>query len=228
MLLIAAAFGVGNAIEASGLAGVLASGIVGMSFALGPLAVLTAVVLCTLALTELITNNAAAVLMFPVAIAAAQASGAEPRAFAWAVALAASASFLTPVGYQTNTMVYGIGGYRVRDYVRARLARDVDRRGRHRRAHPSAMGAMTTATTIRGLPRPLAHRRAMAAIRLEMECLAFEVPGSASCSVEYHVGREAGARDRPDAAGIREWRHATCPLRRFWKRMGRRRRNPGR
>lgn len=121
VLLIAAAFGVGNAIQGSGLADVLAAGIVGSSLSLGPVAVLAAVVLCTLLLTELITNNAAAVLMFPVAIAAAQASGAEPRSFAWAVALAASASFLTPVGYQTNTMVYGIGGYRFGDYLRLGL-----------------------------------------------------------------------------------------------------------
>ncbi|MEX2374528.1 MAG: SLC13 family permease, partial [Dehalococcoidia bacterium] len=121
VLLIAAAFGVGNAIQGSGLAGVLADGIVGVSLPLGPTAVLAAIVLCTLLLTELITNNAAAVLMFPVALAAAQASGGEPRAFAWAVALAASASFLTPVGYQTNTMVYGIGGYRFGDYFRIGL-----------------------------------------------------------------------------------------------------------
>lgn len=121
ILLIAAAFGVGNAIQGSGLAASVAAAIVGVSLPLGPTAVLAAVVLCTLFLTELITNNAAAVLMFPVALVAGQASGADPRTFAMAVALAASASFLTPVGYQTNTMVYGIGGYRFGDYVRLGL-----------------------------------------------------------------------------------------------------------
>jgi di/tricarboxylate transporter len=121
ILLISAAFGVGSAIEVSGLASVLAGGIVGAALPLGPVAVLAAVILCTVALTELITNNAAAVLMFPVAVAAAHASGADPRGFAWAVALAASASFLTPIGYQTNTMVYGLGGYRFGDYVRLGL-----------------------------------------------------------------------------------------------------------
>jgi di/tricarboxylate transporter len=69
-------------------------------------------------LTEAITNNAAAVLMFPVAVAAANDAGADPRAFAIVVALMASASFLTPIGYQTNTMVWGPGGYRFGDYAR--------------------------------------------------------------------------------------------------------------
>lgn len=121
ILLIAAAFGVGAAIQVSGLATVLAGGIVGPVAALGPVAVLAGVVLATFLLTELITNNAAAVLMFPVGVAAAAAVGVDPRGFAWAVALAASASFLSPVGYQTNTMVYGLGGYHFGDYARLGL-----------------------------------------------------------------------------------------------------------
>jgi len=84
-------------------------------------AVLAAVVFATLALTELITNNAAAVLLFPIGIAAAHQAGVDPRPFAIAVALSASASFLTPIGYQTNTMVYGPGGYRFGDYARLGL-----------------------------------------------------------------------------------------------------------
>ena len=74
--------------------------------------------LTTIVLTEMITNNAAAVLMFPIAFTTATAVGADPRAYAIAVAVAASASFLTPIGYQTNTIVYGLGGYRFGDYPR--------------------------------------------------------------------------------------------------------------
>lgn len=121
ILLIAAAFGIGNAIEASGLATAVVGLALEPAMALGPVAVLAAVVLATFLLTELITNNAAAVLMFPVAVTAGVAVGVDPRAFAVAVALAASASFLTPIGYQTNTMVYGPGGYRFRDYARLGL-----------------------------------------------------------------------------------------------------------
>lgn len=118
ILLISASFAVGAAIESSGLAALVAGWIVQPAMHVGPIAVLAAIVLATIALTELITNNAAAVLIFPIAIAAAEQSGADPRAFAVAVALAASMSFLTPIGYQTNTMVYGPGGYRFGDYMR--------------------------------------------------------------------------------------------------------------
>jgi di/tricarboxylate transporter len=82
---------------------------------------LLGVVLATLVTTELITNNAAAALIFPIALASAAQVGADPRAFAIAVGVAASNSFLTPIGYQTNTMVYGPGGYRFGDYVRVGL-----------------------------------------------------------------------------------------------------------
>jgi di/tricarboxylate transporter len=69
-------------------------------------------------LTEFISNNAAAALMFPIGMATAGQLDADPRAFAIAIAVAASNSFLTPIGYQTNTMVYGPGGYRFGDYIR--------------------------------------------------------------------------------------------------------------
>jgi di/tricarboxylate transporter len=118
LVVIAGSFGIGAAIERSGLARLLGAGIVEGLGGFGPLAVLLAVTLATLALTELITNNAAAVLLFPIAIAAAGDLGLNPRAFAMALTIAASASFLTPIGYQTNTMVYGMGGYRFGDYVR--------------------------------------------------------------------------------------------------------------
>lgn len=107
--------------EQSGLAEALVAGIMTPAGALGPVAVLAAVVIGTLILTELVTNNAAAVLMFPIAMASAAAAGVDPRAFAIAVALTASASFVTPIGYQTNTMVFGPGGYRFTDYARLGL-----------------------------------------------------------------------------------------------------------
>lgn len=118
IIVIAASFGVGTAIEQTGLAASLASGIVEVGSTIGYRGVLLGIVLATVSLTELITNNAAAALMFPIGFAAAGQLGADPRGFAMAVAVAASASFLTPIGYQTNTMVYGPGGYRFTDYMR--------------------------------------------------------------------------------------------------------------
>jgi di/tricarboxylate transporter len=121
LVLIAAAFGIGAAMETSGLAALLGGAVVDGLGQHGPVVVLLGVALATSALTEVITNNAAAVLTFPIAMSAAAATGADPRAFAVAVAVAASASFLTPIGYQTNTMVYGPGGYRFGDYARLGL-----------------------------------------------------------------------------------------------------------
>ena len=121
IVLIASSFGVGAAITTTGLASDLADGIVIALDALGGPVVLAGVAAATLVLTELITNNAAAVLMFPIALAVAAETGSDPHAFAVTVAVAASASFLTPIGYQTNTMVWGPGGYRFGDYARLGL-----------------------------------------------------------------------------------------------------------
>jgi di/tricarboxylate transporter len=95
--------------------------VVGAFATLGPRGLLFGVILVTVMFTELITNNAAAVLVFPIAVAVATASGLDPRPFAIGVLFGASASFLTPIGYQTNTMVYGPGGYRFGDYARLGL-----------------------------------------------------------------------------------------------------------
>jgi di/tricarboxylate transporter len=118
ILVIAASFGLGTAIERSGLAASIATGIHGGLGAFGPRGVLIGVVVATVALTELLSNNAAAALMLPIALASAGAIGADPRSFAIATAIAASISFLTPIGYQTNMMVYGPGGYTLADYLR--------------------------------------------------------------------------------------------------------------
>ena len=121
ILLIAASFGLGTALEVTGLAELASRGIVGPFGAMGSGWALLGIVLATVILTEFITNNAALVLMFPIAMAAAATHGLEPRAVALIVTIAASASFLTPIGYQTNTMVYGPGGYRFSDYIRLGL-----------------------------------------------------------------------------------------------------------
>lgn len=121
IVLIAAAFGLGAAIRASGIADALGGGIVAVSGTAGPVGTLLAVAVVTMMLTELITNNATAVLVFPIAISTAAAAGLNPRPFAVTVAIAASSSFLSPIGYQTNTMVYGPGGYRPLDYMRLGL-----------------------------------------------------------------------------------------------------------
>ncbi|MGH2746689.1 MAG: SLC13 family permease [Actinomycetota bacterium] len=118
IVVIAGSFGVGAAISQSGLADQLASALIEPFEGLGGRGLILGVMLATLVLTELITNNAAAVLMFPIAISIASQAGLDPRGFAIAVAIGASASFLTPIGYQTNTMVYGMGGYRFGDFAR--------------------------------------------------------------------------------------------------------------
>ena len=69
-------------------------------------------------LTEPLSNNGAAAVMFPIAVATALDAGLDPRAFVVAVLIGASCSFLTPIGYQTNMMVYGLGGYRFGDFAR--------------------------------------------------------------------------------------------------------------
>ncbi|MFC4736601.1 SLC13 family permease [Bacillus daqingensis] len=118
LLIIIYAIGIGTAVEQSGTAVWLAEHLVAVSAGLGVIGVLAAVYLMTSIFTEFITNNAAAVVMFPIAVAAALQSGQDPAGFLTAVAIAASASFATPVGYQTNLIVFRPGGYRFMDFVR--------------------------------------------------------------------------------------------------------------
>jgi di/tricarboxylate transporter len=118
VVLVASGFGLGAAMRSSGLAEEIAMGVTNALGTFGNIGALIAVVIVTILLTESISNTAAALIVFPVAMASAASLEIDPRGFAVAVALAASASFLTPVGYQTNAMVQAPGGYRFRDYTR--------------------------------------------------------------------------------------------------------------
>lgn len=118
IFLLAGVLTLGIALERSGIAHLLAGNVVSLLGDLGPLAVLSAFYLMTTLLSEAMSNNASAALIAPIAISAAEAIGVSPRPFLFAVAFAASSSFMTPVGYQTNTMIYGVGQYRFSDFLR--------------------------------------------------------------------------------------------------------------
>ena len=109
-----------RAARSRGAAVWVAGGLLGFGD-LTPWMALALIYLLTAVFTELITNNAAAVLMFPIALALSEQLGVSFLPFAVAVMFAASASFITPLGYQTNLMVYGPGRYQFIDYVRIGL-----------------------------------------------------------------------------------------------------------
>ena len=104
--------------QQAGAAQFLGENLVYATAPLGRLGALAGVYVAVMILTELITNNAAAALLFPVAMASAEAAGIPAKAMCYIVMFAASASFMTPIGYQTNLMVYGPGGYRFSDFIR--------------------------------------------------------------------------------------------------------------
>lgn len=114
---IGASFALGKALETTGAASAVADGLMASGH-LTPLLALIMVYALTSIFTEVITNNAAAILMFPICSALAEQMGVSMMPFAIAIMFAASASFMTPIGYQTNLMVYGPGGYRFTDYLR--------------------------------------------------------------------------------------------------------------
>ena len=122
IVLIAALIPVGIVIESSGAAEWL-GGFISTAARMAPIewqahTLLALIYLITMILTEVSSNAATAIIMTPIALAVTQQMDFEPRAFIFAVAFAASASFITPVGYQTNLMVYGPGGYKFSDYIR--------------------------------------------------------------------------------------------------------------
>lgn len=125
IVLIAALIPVGTVIQSSGTANWIAGSINYVTQLTPsewqPRVLLALIYLITMILTELSSNAAAAIIMTPIALAVSQQIGLEPRTFIFAVAFAASASFITPVGYQTNLMVYGPGGYKFIDYIKVGL-----------------------------------------------------------------------------------------------------------
>lgn len=117
LLVIVGAIALGAGLQVSGAAGSMAGFVLAIAGS-HPWLLLASVYAITTLLTESVTNNAAAVLVLPLAAAAAGAAGLELLPFAITIMMAASASFATPIGYQTNLMVYGPGGYRFGDYLR--------------------------------------------------------------------------------------------------------------
>lgn len=121
LITIACAFAISKAMENSGFASLIAHYIIGVSSNMGPYMLLAIVFIITNIFTELITNNAAAALSFPIALAVAKQLGVDPTPFFVVICMAASASFSTPIGYQTNLIVQGIGSYKFTDFVKIGL-----------------------------------------------------------------------------------------------------------
>jgi len=116
---------VSKALEKTGVAAGIATILVEGGMQLGPVGVLAMVYLATLIFTELLSNAAAAALVFPVALEAARQLGVDARPFAIAITIAASAAFASPIGYQTHLMVYGPGGYRFNDFLKVGVPLDL-------------------------------------------------------------------------------------------------------
>lgn len=118
ILLLAGVLPLGVAMEKSGAAALLSDYVITFGYDWGPMAVLSAFFFLTMMLTNIISNQATAVLLAPIAIQAAETLGVDSRPFLMAVTFAASLSFMTPVGYQTNTLIYGPGQYKFTDFTR--------------------------------------------------------------------------------------------------------------
>lgn len=121
LITIACAFAISKAMVNSGVADKVAEFIIGMSDDYGPHVLLAVLFIITNLFTELITNNAAAALAFPLALSLSTQLGVDPMPFFVVICMAASASFSTPIGYQTNLIVQGIGNYKFMDFVRIGL-----------------------------------------------------------------------------------------------------------
>lgn len=121
LITIACSFGISKALQNSGTADWIAHAAINFAKSWGPIGVLASIYLLTNIFTEVITNNAAAAISFPIAMAAAHQMGVDPKPFFVAICIAASASFSTPIGYQTNLIVQGIGNYRFKDFVKVGL-----------------------------------------------------------------------------------------------------------
>jgi di/tricarboxylate transporter len=118
IMLIVGLLGLGLAMEKTGGAKWAADQLNYWLGGFGPHVVLSGMYFVCMLMTEMISNKAVAALMTPIAISSAVAMGCDPRPFIFAVMFAGSASFATPIGYQTNTMIYGAGGYKFLDYFK--------------------------------------------------------------------------------------------------------------
>jgi len=118
IVMLACLIPVGSAMENTGLASLIATTLVGELDVLGPVAVLSGIYLLTSLLTSVMTNNATAILMVPISLSTAQQLQVHPEPFVMAVLFAASASFMTPIGYQTNLFIFGPGGYKFSDFLK--------------------------------------------------------------------------------------------------------------
>lgn len=116
LIVIGAALGLGRALEQSGAAAAVAANFIDFA-GRDPWLALIVIYGLTMTFTELLTNNAAAALMFPTAMATAHALGVAHLPYVFTVMIVASCGFATPIGYQTNLMVYGPGGYHYRDFL---------------------------------------------------------------------------------------------------------------
>jgi len=125
ILLLAGIIPLGLALQKTGGANMVADLLLNVLGPYGPLATLAAIYLMTSVLTEMMSNNASAVLVVPIALATAESMGVDPKPMLIAVAFAASTSFATPISYQTNTMVYTAGGYRFSDFVKVGMPLNV-------------------------------------------------------------------------------------------------------
>lgn len=117
LIAIGSALGLGRALEKTGAAEAIAGNLLAID-GVSPWVALAIIYGITMVLTEMVTNNAAAVIMFPIAMATASQFGVSYLPFVMSLMVAASAGFATPIGYQTHLMVYGAGGYRFMDFVR--------------------------------------------------------------------------------------------------------------
>lgn len=125
LLVIASSFGIAKGLENSGVAEFFAMKVISFSASYGTLFLLASVYFATVIYTELVTNNAAAAMVFPIALSVASQAHYDSMPFVYAVVFGASAGFATPLGYQTHMMVYGPGGYRFTDYLKVGIPMDI-------------------------------------------------------------------------------------------------------
>jgi di/tricarboxylate transporter len=121
IILMGSAIGIGKAVEITGLAKMVAEFLININTSFGIIGILIVFYLFTVILTEILNNLATAALMFPIGFSISEQLNTDPMMFALITAIAASCSFLTPIGYQTNLLVYGPGGYKFKDYLKVGL-----------------------------------------------------------------------------------------------------------